>query len=160
MNALLKTAAVFAAGAAAMYLLDPETGRRRRALVRERGTGTARDLQDSARRAGRDAANRLRGRIAETKSHMAGEPVDDETLHDRIRAKIGHLVDRPSAIEVQVEGGHVVLSGTAPEDEAAALSRYVAGMQGVEDVENRLSPQSQSQPPAQDGAGQGAGAAH
>ena len=36
MNALLKVATAFAAGAAAMYLLDPETGRRRRALVRER----------------------------------------------------------------------------------------------------------------------------
>ena len=36
MNALLKVAAVFAAGAAAMYYLDPATGRRRRALARDR----------------------------------------------------------------------------------------------------------------------------
>jgi osmotically-inducible protein OsmY len=139
MNALIRTAAVFAAGAAAMYLLDPETGRRRRALVRERSGGAARDVQDSLRGAGRDASNRLRGRIAESASHMAGEPVEDETLHDRIQAKIGHLVDRPSAIEVQVDGGRVVLSGQAPDDEAAALARYIAGMQGVSGVENRLS---------------------
>ncbi|MGN6112424.1 MAG: BON domain-containing protein [Luteimonas sp.] len=139
MNALIKAAAAFAAGAAAMYLMDPETGRRRRALVRERSGGAARDLQDSVRSAGRDARNRMRGRIAETKSHMAGDPVDDDTLHDRIHAKIGHLMDRPGTVDVQVRGGHVVLSGEAPDDEAAALSRYIAGMQGVTDVENRLS---------------------
>ena len=139
MNALLKAATMFAAGAAAMYLLDPETGRRRRALVRERSAGAARDLQDSVRSAGCDASNRMRGRIAETQSHMAGEAVDDDTLHDRIQAKIGHLVDRPSAIDVDVVDGHVVLSGEAPDDEAAALARYIAGMQGVADVENRLS---------------------
>jgi osmotically-inducible protein OsmY len=150
MNALIKAAAAFAAGAAAMYLMDPETGRRRRALVRERSSGAARDLEDSVRGAGRDAANRVRGRVAETKSHMAGEPVGDDILHDRIQAKIGHLLDRPSTVDVDVVDGHVVLSGEAPDDEAAALSRYIAGMQGVSDVENRLSAQ------AQDSAGQGA----
>ena len=158
MNALLKVATAFAAGAAAMYLLDPQTGGRRRALARDRGVGATRDLQDSVRRTGRDAANRLRGRVAETKSHMAGEPVDDDTLHDRIRAKLGHLMDHPSAVEVKVAGGHVVLSGEAPDDEAAALSRYVAGMQGVSDVENRLSAQSRAQ--SQDSSGQGAAATH
>jgi len=149
MNALLKTAAVFAAGAAAMYLLDPETGRRRRSLVRERTGGAARDMQESLRATRRDAANRMRGTLAETESHLAGEPVDDDTLHERIRAKLGHLMDRPSKVDVDVVDGHVVLSGEAPEDEAAALARFVAGMQGVADVENRLSP-------LQDASGQGA----
>jgi osmotically-inducible protein OsmY len=148
MNALLKVAAAFAAGAAAMYLMDPETGRRRRALVRERGNGAARGLQDSIAGAGRNVANRMRGTLAEAKSHVAGEPVDDDRLHDRIQAKIGHLLDRPSAVDVDVVDGHVVLSGEAPDDEAAALARYIAGMQGVSDVENRLS--------AQDASGQGA----
>ena len=148
MNALLKVATAFAAGAAAMYLLDPETGRRRRVLARDRGAGAARDLKDSMRSAGRDASHRMHGRLAETKSHLAGEPVDDDTLHDRIRAKLGHLLDRPATVDVAVSGGNVVLSGEAPEDEAAALSRYVAGMQGVSGVENRL-----SAPPA---SGQGA----
>jgi osmotically-inducible protein OsmY len=152
MNALLKVATVFAAGAAAMYLLDPETGRRRRALVRERSGGAARDLEDSLRSAGRDAKNRMRGRVAETKSHLAGEPVDDDMLNDRIHAKIGHLMDRPGKVDVQVHGGHVVLSGEAPDDEAAALSRYIAGMQGVSDVENRLSARATGQ----DASGQGA----
>lgn len=150
MNALLKTAAVFAAGAAAMYLLDPETGRRRRSLVRERTGGAARDVQDSLRAARRDAQNRMRGTLAETESHLAAEPVDDDTLHERIRAKLGHLLDHPSKVDVDVVDGHVVLTGEAPEDEAAALARYVAGMQGVADVENRLASGQE------DASGQGA----
>lgn len=151
MNALLKTAAVFAAGAAAMYLLDPETGRRRRSLVRERTGGAARDMQASLRAASRDATNRMHGTLAEAGSHAAAAPVDDDTLHERIRAKLGHLMDRPSKVDVDVVDGHVVLSGEAPEDEAAALARYVAGMQGVADVENRLSAGSRGS------AGQGPG---
>jgi osmotically-inducible protein OsmY len=44
-----------------------------------------------------------------------------------------------------VAEGHVVLSGEAPDDEPAALSRYIAGMQGVSGVENRLSAQASGQ---------------
>src|SRR5690606_5540310 len=183
------------------YFLDPQAGRRRRALARDRGTGAVRELEHSARTAGRDASNRMRGAMAEAKphmeaapvdddtlheriraklghlldpppalegevdrgravlrgqargdaaaardasnrmrgamaeatSHMEAAPVDDDTLHERIRAKLGHLLDRPSAVEVEVDGGHVVLSGQASEEEAAEVARYVAGMQGVFD---------------------------
>ena len=48
-------------------------------------------------------------------------------------------MDRPSAVEVKVDGGHVVLSGDASDEEAAEVARYVAGMKGVSDVESRLS---------------------
>ncbi|MDQ2701221.1 MAG: BON domain-containing protein [Pseudomonadota bacterium] len=139
MNALLKMAGLVAAGAAVMYFMDPQTGRRRRALARDRSTGAARELEHSARTAGRDASNRVHGAMAEARSHMDNAPVDDDTLHDRIRAKLGHLMDRPSAVEVKVDGGHVVLSGDASDEEAAEVARYVAGMKGVSDVESRLS---------------------
>lgn len=138
MNALMKAAGWVAAGAAVMYFLDPQAGRRRRALARDRGTGAVRELEHSARTAGRDASNRMRGAMAEAKSHIEAAPVDDDTLHERIRAKLGHLLDRPSAVEVTVTGGHVTLSGEASDEEAAEVARYVAGMQGVSDVESRL----------------------
>src|SRR5690606_31939967 len=139
MNALMKAAGWIAAGAAVMYFLDPQTGRRRRALARDRGAGAVRELEHSARAAGRDASNRMRGAVAEAGSHMDDAPVADGTLDDRIRAKLGHLMDRPSAVEVTVNGGHVTLSGEATDEEAAEVARYVAGMQGVSDVESRLS---------------------
>ena len=97
MNALFKTAGLVAAGAAVMYFLDPQAGRRRRALARDRSAGAVRELEHSARIKSRDASNRMHGKLAETRSHLENAPVDDETLHDRIRAKLGHLMDRPAA---------------------------------------------------------------
>ena len=96
MNALMKTLTLVAAGAAAMYYLDPETGRRRRALVR------------------------------------------DDVLHERIRSRLGREVARPGDVEVEVNDGHVVLSGSASAEEMDSLARAVAGIDGVNDVENRL----------------------
>lgn len=138
MNALFKTAGLVAAGAAVMYFLDPQAGRRRRALARDRSAGAVRELEHSARIKSRDASNRMHGKLAETRSHLENAPVDDETLHDRIRAKLGHLMDRPAAVEVAVAGGHVTLVGEASDAEAAEVARYIAGMQGVSDVESKL----------------------
>ena len=52
MNALLKTLTLVAAGAAAMYYLDPAEGRRRRALVKDKGASAGRNLKASARSTG------------------------------------------------------------------------------------------------------------
>jgi hypothetical protein len=139
MNALMKTLALVAAGAAAMYYLDPETGRRRRALVRDKGAAAGRDLKDSARATGRHASNKMRGAVAKVESGMDDAPVTDELLQAQIRSKLGRTVERPGDVEVEVNDGHVVLSGSASAGEVDSLARTVAGMQGVSDVENRIS---------------------
>ncbi|HLT44074.1 MAG TPA: BON domain-containing protein, partial [Luteimonas sp.] len=64
--------------------------------------------------------------------------VSDEKLEARIRSELGHLVDRPGDISVEVNDGHVVLSGSASPDEVASVTRELAGMNGVADVENRM----------------------
>src|SRR5688500_261640 len=46
---LLKLVASFAVGAAAMCYLDPATGRRRRALARDKGVAVRHDVEDYAR---------------------------------------------------------------------------------------------------------------
>jgi osmotically-inducible protein OsmY len=48
------------------------------------------------------------------------------------------VVEEPAGVEVQVNGGHVVLSGSASLEEMDSLARTIAGMHGVTDVENRL----------------------
>ena len=142
MNGLMKVATVFAAGAAAMYFLDPDTGRRRRATTREKGMAAGRDLQESARKAGRRVSNRAHGAVAEMDaamdSTMDDAPVSDQKLEARIRSRLGHMVEHPGDIAVAVNDGHVVLSGTASDDEVASLTRELAGMSGVSDVENRM----------------------
>ena len=142
MNGLMKVATVFAAGAAAMYYLDPDAGRRRRAMTRDKSLAAGRDLQENARQAGRRISDRAQGAVSEMGSAvdtaMDDAPVSDQKLEARIRSQLGHMVDRPGDIAVEVNDGHVVLSGTASEDEVASLTRELAGMDGVADVENRM----------------------
>jgi hyperosmotically inducible protein len=139
-TALLKLVASFAAGAAAMYYLDPATGRRRRALARDRGVAVRHDLEDYARIKSRRAANRMRGALARTRAKVSTEPVDDDQLHSQIQAKLGHLVSRPGMVEVKVHEGHVVIAGNALRGEINTLLDTVSEMRGVQSVDNQLSP--------------------
>jgi hypothetical protein len=67
----VSTAALLAGvgiGAAAMYLLDPEEGRRRRALLRDQLVKARRVTSEAMEGRSRDMANRARGAAAETRS--------------------------------------------------------------------------------------------
>lgn len=138
MNQMFRLIAAVAAGAAAMYYLDPVAGRRRRALVRDKGTAVRHGANEYARIKSRRAANRMRGVVARARSTVSSVSIDDDRLHDRIRAKLGHLVDRPGAVEVDVRDGHVVMTGSVLLGEAAELADAVSSMRGVASVENRL----------------------
>ncbi|NZA27947.1 BON domain-containing protein [Luteimonas sp. SJ-92] len=135
---LLRIATAFAAGAAAMYYLDPRLGRSRRARLRDRSLATGHDAEAYARRQVRHAANHVRGALAEARSHLGAHVVSDEQLQARIRAELGHRVERPRAIEVAVTSGHVRLRGEALAGEIEPLLTAVADMPGVHDVDNRL----------------------
>ncbi|WP_407352435.1 BON domain-containing protein [Luteimonas sp. R10] len=139
MNTVFRLVAAFAAGAAAMYYLDPATGRRRRAMVRDQAVSACHDAEHFARAKSKRAADRVHGMLAETRSKFAGQPVDDRKLRERVRAKLGHVIDRSGAVEVEVHDGRVILSGGVPAAEIEDAVRAVAAMRGVEDVENRLS---------------------
>ena len=139
MNTLFRTVTAFAVGAAAMYYLDPIAGRRRRALVRDQGVAAGHDVERYARAKAQRAADRVQGATAKARARLANAPVDDEQLHERIRARLRHVVERPADVEVQVLDGHVVLSGSAASaDEIEALTATVAAMRGVDDLDVRL----------------------
>lgn len=140
-NTLLKLVASFAAGAAIMYYLDPATGRRRRALVRDQSVAARHEVRDFARAKTRRAANRMRGALAKTRSKISPKPLDDDRLHEQIRSRLGRVVNHPGMIEVQVQDGHVVLRGSALREEIDAVSETVATMRGVKDVDNRMMPE-------------------
>ncbi len=60
-------------GAAAMYLFDPQGGRRRRALIRDKAVSINRRTQDAVRGGAVDLSNRAKGLLHETKSAFSGE---------------------------------------------------------------------------------------
>jgi CBS domain-containing protein len=60
-------------GAALMYFLDPERGRRRRALVSDQVTSLANDAQDMIGKTQRDLTNRAQGLWHETKKAVIGD---------------------------------------------------------------------------------------
>jgi osmotically-inducible protein OsmY len=138
MNSVMRVAVAFAAGAAAMYYLDPETGRRRRALTRDKGRAFGHDARDAARATSRHAAKRVRGSVAEARSHLGDEPVDDVKLHARIRARLGRVVDHPGEVDVTVRDGNVLLTGSASMEEIERLRDVLETMHGVASVESRL----------------------
>jgi hyperosmotically inducible periplasmic protein len=140
MARLFRLAAAFAAGAALMYWLDPRSGRRRRAMVRDKGVAAGHDLARLARGKAKRATDRLHGVAARTRARMRREPVDDERLHERVRARLGRVVAHPRDIEVKVRDGRVVLSGHASRSEMDALVEAVAAIGGVGEIDNMLSP--------------------
>lgn len=133
-------AAAFAAGALAMYYMDPAAGRRRRALARDRGIAAGHDAEDFARGKSRHARDQLRGMFARTRSRLSREPVGDARLQQRIRARLGRLVERPGEVHVDVHEGRVVLRGTASTAEIDDLLDAIEAMRGVQVLDNRLSP--------------------
>lgn len=133
---LLLSAAV--AGAISMYLLDPDQGRRRRAVTRDRLASGMSWLDDATNVASRDLRNRARGFAHEFRARLTPEEVPNEILSERVRAHLGGTVSHPGAIEVAALSGRVTLSGAVLEREYVRLLRTVWTVRGVADVEDRL----------------------
>ncbi len=77
-------------GAAAMYLLDPEQGRRRRALARDQMTKAQRVIRERASGVARDLRNRTYGTAAEAR-RAAGYPLDHDEEPSQTPEGVHHL---------------------------------------------------------------------
>src|SRR5947209_4696890 len=138
MNRLLFSAAL---GAATMYFLDPQAGRRRRARTRDKADRAVRRLQDAydvTLRHARHRAIGMRAELGAVGRRLRGEPVDDETLVGRVRAVLGRYVSHPHAIEVIATGGEVRLAGPILANEVPSLMRAVKRVAGVQRVSEQL----------------------
>lgn len=133
-------AAGLALGLTLMYVFDPDRGRRRRAMFRDRVVGTWHDLADEMEEVVRDGRNRLRGAVAETGARFRREEVSEPQLAERVRAKLGRYSSHPSSIEVMVQGNQVTLSGPVLAHEMKSLLTGIASVRGVGEVVNRLEP--------------------
>ncbi|HXG16934.1 MAG TPA: SRPBCC family protein [Calidithermus sp.] len=138
MNRAMTMLTAAGVGAAVMYLLDPDRGNRRRALIRDKLVSARRRAGDAAQVTARDMANRARGGVAELTSWIARRPPSDDVLTERVRSRLGFLVSHPGSIDVAVRDGWVTLSGPVLADEVDQLLTGVSRVRGVRGIDNRL----------------------
>ena len=132
------------AAAAALYFLDPDSGARRRALVRDRIVHFARVARDEMEGDLRDARNRLRGVAAKTR-RLAGSAGVDVADGDALRTTpAARLVMGLAALPLlpyvtRMMGGRTVLFGalgsaifTAERARLRAMERGAASRRGAE----------------------------
>jgi osmotically-inducible protein OsmY len=124
-----------------MYMLDPDRGRRRRALARDQARSTANTLADAASAKAEDLANRARGMVAEARSFGADDEVPDAVLVARVRAQMGLSVANAHAIDVEARQGRVILRGPVSKADVDELLARVSSVRGVRALENQLAVQ-------------------
>ena len=130
MNKPLATlGAAAAAGALAMYYLDPDLGARRRALLADL---VRNGLPGERRAGGRASPRRVYHRVTQA------DPRTDAELRDQIRSRLGRLVSHPGAIGVDVDNGVVRLSGRVLAKERDGLLAQVQQMAGVQKLVNAM----------------------
>src|SRR5256885_193625 len=87
-----------AIGAAATYFLDPERGRYRRSIVRDKAVRLSHDLSWYSDKQGKNIANRIWGLVSQVTSLFESpSPVDNETLAQRVKSKIGRMLTHPKS---------------------------------------------------------------
>ena len=127
-----------------VYFMDPERGRRRRNMLRDR-------FMARMRRLGRSLGSMWRGAAAETYGvshrivHLVPTPVevtDDETLRQRVESQLFRDRHIPKGnLNINSEHGMVILRGELDSPiEIAQLEERVRRMPGVRGVQNLLHP--------------------
>jgi uncharacterized membrane protein len=129
-----------AAAAGLMYFLDPNRGRRRRALVRDKAVSLSGESGDVLRKAGRDVSNRVAGTVANARSLVRSSKgtVDDQVVEARVRSKMGRVVSHPSSIHVSADQGRLTLRGSILAHEVNDLLAAIRSVQGVREIDDRL----------------------
>jgi hypothetical protein len=118
-------------GAGLMFLLDPKGGNRRRSLVRDKIFSLGRDAVDSASRRSQDVLNRARGEMLEWWQGVRERRVDDDTLEQRARAQVGHVVSHPGALEFHARDGMIIITGPVLRGEKMKIQERLHKTRGV-----------------------------
>ena len=131
-----------ALGATVAYFFDPDNGRRRRAVTRDRLPALFRRGSRRVERLGRTASAEAYGAAQKVKHRKEEEkpPPDDVTLARKVETEIFRDADVPKGqINVNAENGIVVLRGEVGKPELISdLEEKTRQVQGVRDVENLL----------------------
>jgi len=140
MNRLRSAMTLAGLGAFAMYMLDPDRGKQRRARMKDAWVHTGCEARKFRARFQRDAANRIAGTIAETEKMLQWEreEVPDAVLEQRVRSRVGRNVSHARAVRVKCKDGAVELSGWVMTQELEGLLEAVRSVEGVKEVSAAL----------------------
>jgi osmotically-inducible protein OsmY len=131
-----------AAGLAAGYFLDPDSGKRRRHIVRDRALALFRKGADTTRRQAEYRSGQVEGKVEAAKSKVRPEKPapNDQALAERVKSEIFQPADAPKgSVNVNVEHGVVYLRGEVKRpDEIKKLVEQAGSIDGVAGVENLL----------------------
>jgi osmotically-inducible protein OsmY len=127
-----------ALGATAMYLFDPQQGRRRRVQLRDQVAARSREACQWGEGAAREVVHHARGVRASLRQLLEHRPLTDEQLAARVRTRLGRASSHPGAIDVEVRDARVVLTGAVLMHELPAVVRAVRRVPGVQQVDDEL----------------------
>jgi osmotically-inducible protein OsmY len=130
------------AGAAGAYFLDPNEGKRRRHIVRDRAKALFRKGSERAHRETEYRKSQAEGKVEALKSKTRPEKpaFNDQDLADRVKSEIFRPADAPKgSVNVNVERGIVYLRGEVERpDEIKKLVKQAGSIDGVKGVESLL----------------------
>ena len=129
-------------GALLAYFFDPDNGRRRRAMARDRVPAFFRGMGQKAQRTGGAVAAKAEGakqKATHLKEEEKPQP-DDVTLARKVETEIFRDAEVPKGqINVNAENGKIVLRGEVEKPELIQdLEKKTKKVQGVTEVENLL----------------------
>lgn len=134
-----------AVGAAVALLLDPKTGRRRRALVRDKLGHGARVLGRTARRRARAVPGPVRGALHDAAErapwHTTPPPPDEaQFIKDRVESELGRdPAIALGSINIDAADGIVRVRGTVADAQTAErIVQRAAAVEGVRAVQSLL----------------------
>ena len=125
-----------ATGASLMYFLDPDRGRRRRALVGDKVTSLTHRIPEAAEATGRDLSNRAYGIWSEATKLFSNDNPTDQVIEARLRSKLGRVVSNPQALRVTSNGGDVRFEGDILQSEAEPLLQTARAVSGVKQIDD------------------------
>ncbi len=137
-------AAAGATGAASAYFFDPQSGARRRHMVRDRAQAMVRRIAKRVRRQKEYRLHQAEGKVEALKSKARPEKpaANDQQIAERVKSELFQPADAPKAsVNINVEHGVVYLRGEVDRrgqiEELARRARSVDGVRGVQNLLSR-----------------------
>lgn len=127
-----------AAGAALMYINDPEMGNQRRAAVRDQVNKLIHPNAETSTELSDEEKYRAEKSARESRKRIVIEDIPDGTLVERVRAAMGDKISHPGAIEVTANNGVVTLKGDILASELQPFMAATKRIAGVQRIENEL----------------------